>query len=143
MQVQKLESAAADIGKTILPQHLLLVANCLSATGEFVSLNAKGIAQQLEHASVTSPFMQACFSVSYQLIFVLQYVFGSYFLSTYLCAYSGGIWFRLLVLAWLKLLRLEWWIISRGVWMHWHGEIRHPWEVVDTLKLYILARYIL
>lgn len=60
--LNKLESAAADIGKTILPQHLLLVANCLSATGEFVSLNAKGIAQQLEHASVTSPFMQACFS---------------------------------------------------------------------------------
>ncbi|XP_062027309.1 DNA-directed RNA polymerase IV subunit 1 isoform X2 [Rosa rugosa] len=60
--LNKLESATVDIGKTILPQHLLLAADCLSATGEFVSLNAKGIAQQLEHASVTAPFMQACFS---------------------------------------------------------------------------------
>ena len=65
MRVQKLESATKDVGKMILPQHLLLVADCLSATGEFVSLNAKGIGQQLEHASVIAPFMQACFSVSY------------------------------------------------------------------------------
>ncbi|KAL6182113.1 hypothetical protein ACLB2K_043536 [Fragaria x ananassa] len=60
--LNKLESATKDVGKTILPQHLLLVADCLSSTGEFVSLNAKGIGQQLEHASVIAPFMQACFS---------------------------------------------------------------------------------
>ena len=65
MQLQKLEFATIDVGKTILSQHLVFVANSLSATGEFVSLNAKGIGQQLEHASVTAPFMQACFSVSY------------------------------------------------------------------------------
>lgn len=61
---QRLESAISDTGKSILPQHLLLVADSLSATGEFVGLNAKGIAQHRAHASVSSPFMQACFSVS-------------------------------------------------------------------------------
>ncbi|CAB4310234.1 unnamed protein product [Prunus armeniaca] len=38
-----LETAANDIGKDILPQHLILVADCLSATGEFVGLNAKAL----------------------------------------------------------------------------------------------------
>ncbi|KAJ7952384.1 DNA-directed RNA polymerase subunit [Quillaja saponaria] len=57
-----LEFAISDTGKTILPQHLLLVANSLSVTGEFVGLNAKGIARQRECASVTSPFVQACLS---------------------------------------------------------------------------------
>ncbi|GAV79426.1 RNA_pol_Rpb1_2 domain-containing protein/RNA_pol_Rpb1_3 domain-containing protein/RNA_pol_Rpb1_1 domain-containing protein/RNA_pol_Rpb1_4 domain-containing protein/DUF3223 domain-containing protein, partial [Cephalotus follicularis] len=60
--LSNLESAISDVGKTILPEHLLLVANCLSATGDFVSLNSKGLAQQREHASVPSPFMQACFT---------------------------------------------------------------------------------
>lgn len=64
LHVQSLESAISDTGKSILPQHLLLVADSLSATGEFVALNARGIAQQREHASVSSPFMQACLSVS-------------------------------------------------------------------------------
>ncbi|KAF5734840.1 DNA-directed RNA polymerase IV subunit 1 [Tripterygium wilfordii] len=57
-----LECTIADIGKTILSEHLVLVTNCLSTTGEFVSLNAKGLAQQREHASVSSPFVKACFS---------------------------------------------------------------------------------
>lgn len=39
-----------------------LVADCLSCTGEFVSLSAKGMSRQREQASITSPFMQACFS---------------------------------------------------------------------------------
>lgn len=69
-KVQNLETAANDIGKDILPQHLILVADCLSATGEFVGLNAKGIAQQKGHTSVSSPFVQACFSVSTMLIFI-------------------------------------------------------------------------
>nr|XP_023891824.1 DNA-directed RNA polymerase IV subunit 1 isoform X2 [Quercus suber] len=60
--LNSLESAISDTGKSILPQHLLLVADSLSATGEFVALNARGIAQQREHASVSSPFMQACLS---------------------------------------------------------------------------------
>ncbi|KAH7549497.1 hypothetical protein JRO89_XS13G0040800 [Xanthoceras sorbifolium] len=57
-----LESAVSDTGKTILPEHLLLLANSMSYTGEFVGLNAKGIAKQRGNASVSSPFMQACFS---------------------------------------------------------------------------------
>ncbi|XWS61838.1 hypothetical protein CRYUN_Cryun07bG0159800 [Craigia yunnanensis] len=57
-----LKSAISDTGKTILNEHLHLVANCLSATGEFVGLNSKGLKQQREHALVSSPFMQACFS---------------------------------------------------------------------------------
>ncbi|KAB1217169.1 DNA-directed RNA polymerase IV subunit 1 [Morella rubra] len=60
--LNRLRSAISDTGKSTLPQHLLLVADSLSATGEFVSLNAKGIARQREHSSVSSPFMQACFS---------------------------------------------------------------------------------
>lgn len=63
-QIQSLKSAISDIGKTVLPEHLLLVASCLSATGEFVGLNAKGMARQKELTSISSPFMQGCFSVS-------------------------------------------------------------------------------
>lgn len=62
--MQNLDSAISDVGKTILPEHLLLIANCLSATGEFVGLSSRGLAQQRKHASVVSPFTQACFSVS-------------------------------------------------------------------------------
>ncbi|KAM3749151.1 hypothetical protein ACB098_05G160900 [Castanea mollissima] len=60
--LKSLEVAISDVGKSIHPQHLVLVADSLSATGEFVGLNARGIARQREHASVSSPFMQACFS---------------------------------------------------------------------------------
>lgn len=60
--VKNLKSAISDIGKTILPEHLLLFANHLSSTGEFVGLNAKGMANQKEQTSVSSPLMQACFS---------------------------------------------------------------------------------
>ncbi|KAL2516997.1 DNA-directed RNA polymerase IV subunit 1 [Abeliophyllum distichum] len=56
-----LNSAICDTGKTILPEHLVVTANCLSATGEFVALNAKGLAQQRKETSVSSPFSQACF----------------------------------------------------------------------------------
>lgn len=57
-----LKSATSDIGKTVLTKHMRLVADCLSCTGEFVSLSAKGMSRQREQASITSPFMQACFS---------------------------------------------------------------------------------
>ncbi|XP_054824584.1 DNA-directed RNA polymerase IV subunit 1 isoform X2 [Prosopis cineraria] len=57
-----LESAISDTGKIILPKHLLLVADSLSVSGEFVGLNPKGMARQRQHASVSSPFVQACFS---------------------------------------------------------------------------------
>lgn len=73
--LQNLESAISDIGKTILPEHLVLVADFLSVTGEFVGLNAKGIAKHKEHASVSSPFMQACFSVSSHIYYSHIYFF--------------------------------------------------------------------
>ncbi|PON67609.1 DNA-directed RNA pol I, largest subunit [Trema orientale] len=60
--LNNLESAVSDVGKTILPEHLLLVANSLSVTGNFVGLTPKGLARQKECASVASPFTQACFS---------------------------------------------------------------------------------
>lgn len=60
--LNNLKSAISDTGKSIQHKHLLLVANCLSASGEFVGLNSKGLARLREHASVKSPFMQACFS---------------------------------------------------------------------------------
>ncbi|CAA2957319.1 DNA-directed RNA polymerase IV subunit 1 isoform X1 [Olea europaea subsp. europaea] len=59
--VDSLNSAICDTGKTILPEHLIVTANCLSATGEFVALNAKGLAEQRKETSVSSPFSQACF----------------------------------------------------------------------------------
>ncbi|KAK7252639.1 hypothetical protein RIF29_36728 [Crotalaria pallida] len=60
--LHSLAYATSDTGKTILPKHLRLVANSLSASGEFVGLNAKGMARQRQHASIASPFVQACFS---------------------------------------------------------------------------------
>ncbi|XP_038905038.1 DNA-directed RNA polymerase IV subunit 1 isoform X1 [Benincasa hispida] len=60
--LNSLVSATLDIGKTIRLEHLLLIANSLSATGEFVGLNVKGLSHQREHALVKTPFMQACFS---------------------------------------------------------------------------------
>ncbi|XP_057524098.1 DNA-directed RNA polymerase IV subunit 1 [Amaranthus tricolor] len=59
--LENLKSSVTDIGKTILPEHLILVANSLSVTGEFVGLSSKGIARQKAHVSVSSPFMLACF----------------------------------------------------------------------------------
>lgn len=67
-QMQTLTSAISDIGKPTLPEHLLLTADCLSATGEFVALNVKGLAEQRKRTSVSSPFMQACFAV--RLVFM-------------------------------------------------------------------------
>ncbi|KAF3672721.1 putative cucumisin-like [Capsicum annuum] len=58
----KLHSAVSETGKKILPEHLLLVADCLTATGEFAPLSAKGLSMQRKAAGVVSPFMQACFS---------------------------------------------------------------------------------
>lgn len=60
--LSKLESAISDTGKTILPEHLLLVSDCLSSTGEYVALSANGLARQRKQTSVSSPFTQACFS---------------------------------------------------------------------------------
>ncbi|KAM7491335.1 hypothetical protein LguiA_034256 [Lonicera macranthoides] len=60
--LSSLKSTISDTGKTILPEHLLLTADCLSFTGEFVALSAKGLSQQRKHTSVSAPFVQACFS---------------------------------------------------------------------------------
>lgn len=65
-EMQDLESAISDTNKNILPEHLLLLANSLSYTGEFVGLNAKGLSKQRGNPSASSPFMQACFSVSFK-----------------------------------------------------------------------------
>lgn len=72
--LQSLKSAVSDIGRNIHLEHLLLVSDSLSVTGEFHGLSAKGIKQQRAHMSISSPFTQACFSVSY---------FSSY--STHFC----------------------------------------------------------
>lgn len=53
----------ADTGKGMLREHLLLVADCLSVTGEFVALNPKGWSKQRQAESTPAPFTQACFSV--------------------------------------------------------------------------------
>ncbi|KAL3833558.1 hypothetical protein ACJIZ3_008294 [Penstemon smallii] len=60
--VQSLDSAISKTGKNILPEHLVITANCLSVTGEFVTLNPKGLGNQRKEANIFSPFMQACFS---------------------------------------------------------------------------------
>ena len=39
--MQSLESAISDTGKSVLLKHLILVADSLSVSGEFVGLNAK------------------------------------------------------------------------------------------------------
>lgn len=60
--VSSLDSAVRETGKSMLSEHLVLTADCLSATGEFVALNGKGISQQRKEFSVACPFSQACFS---------------------------------------------------------------------------------
>ncbi|KAJ4877071.1 DNA-directed RNA polymerase IV subunit 1 [Raphanus sativus] len=57
-----LESAVSDTGKAMLREHLLLVADSLSVTGEFVALNPKGWGRQRQTESTPAPFTQACFS---------------------------------------------------------------------------------
>ncbi|CAM9002666.1 unnamed protein product [Rhodiola kirilowii] len=60
--IKTLNSAVSETGKAILPEHLRLVANSLSHTGEFVGLSATGLAKQREAMQVSTPFVQACFS---------------------------------------------------------------------------------
>ncbi|KAI3925704.1 hypothetical protein MKX01_003263 [Papaver californicum] len=56
---KSLKSVTSDIGKSILEEHLLLIADRLSFTGEFLGLTAKGLVTQ---TSTPSPFNQACFN---------------------------------------------------------------------------------
>ncbi|XP_017236030.1 DNA-directed RNA polymerase IV subunit 1 isoform X1 [Daucus carota subsp. sativus] len=60
--LSKLASALSDTGKAVLPEHSILIADCLSLTGEFVALSASGLARQRKQTAVSSPFTQACFS---------------------------------------------------------------------------------
>ncbi|KAK1261767.1 DNA-directed RNA polymerase D subunit 1 [Acorus gramineus] len=62
LSLKGLKSATSDAGRSIHPRHLLITADCMSVTGEFLGLNAKAIKQQRKQASVSSPFMQSCFS---------------------------------------------------------------------------------
>ncbi|PWA96741.1 nuclear RNA polymerase D1A [Artemisia annua] len=60
--LRTLKSAIEDTGKNIVPEHLALAADCLSATGEFIPINAKGLSMQRSKANISAPFTQACFS---------------------------------------------------------------------------------
>lgn len=94
--MQKLASAISDTGRAVLPEHLYLVADCLSSTGEFVALSANGLARQRKHTSVSSPFMQACFSVSsFQLmhdsLVILLYYYNILYSYTSIGIYLFGL----------------------------------------------------
>ncbi|GJW24480.1 DNA-directed RNA polymerase IV subunit 1 isoform X1 [Tanacetum coccineum] len=60
--LRTLKSAIEDTGKHIVPEHLALAADCLSATGEFIPINAKGLSMQRSKANISAPFTQACFA---------------------------------------------------------------------------------
>ncbi|XP_047946943.1 DNA-directed RNA polymerase IV subunit 1 [Salvia hispanica] len=59
--VTTLHAAIRDTGKSILPEHLFVTANCLSVTGEFAPLNSRGLAHQRKETSTHAPISQACF----------------------------------------------------------------------------------
>lgn len=61
--LQSLKSTISDIGRNIHLEHLLLVSDSLSVTGEFHGLTAKALKQQKAHLSISAPFAEACFSV--------------------------------------------------------------------------------
>lgn len=65
VEMQHLKSATSDVGRTMHQEHLLILADCLSVTGEFHGLNAKGLKYQRDQTSISTPFSQACFSVSF------------------------------------------------------------------------------
>ncbi|CAA6656289.1 unnamed protein product [Spirodela intermedia] len=60
--VANLKIATVKIGKRIHMEHLHLVADCLSATGEFYALTARGLKLQRDPLSLSTPFMQGFFS---------------------------------------------------------------------------------
>ncbi|XP_019194746.1 PREDICTED: DNA-directed RNA polymerase IV subunit 1-like [Ipomoea nil] len=55
-----LSSTISEIGKKIVPEHLVLTADYLSSTGEFIALNSKGLADQRKANGLYAPFSQAC-----------------------------------------------------------------------------------
>ncbi|KAM0906937.1 hypothetical protein ACQ4PT_016468 [Festuca glaucescens] len=60
--VESLRSKTDDIGKNIRREHLLVVADSLSVSGQFHGLSSQGLKQQRTRLSVSSPFSEACFS---------------------------------------------------------------------------------
>uniref|UniRef100_A0A0D9W8E5 DNA-directed RNA polymerase n=1 Tax=Leersia perrieri TaxID=77586 RepID=A0A0D9W8E5_9ORYZ len=59
---KSLRSTTDAIGKNIRQQHLLVVADCLSVSGQFHGLSSQGLKQQRTWLSISSPFSEACFS---------------------------------------------------------------------------------
>ncbi|KAL5213609.1 hypothetical protein ABZP36_002761 [Zizania latifolia] len=60
--VESLRSTTDDIGRNIRREHLLVVADCLSVSGQFHGLSSQGLKQQRAWLSISSPFSEACFS---------------------------------------------------------------------------------
>ncbi|XP_078447959.1 nuclear RNA polymerase D1A isoform X3 [Wolffia australiana] len=60
--VRDLKAATVKIGKQIQDEHLHLVADSLSATGEFHSLTGRGLKLQREQQSINSPLLHGFFS---------------------------------------------------------------------------------
>lgn len=60
--VESLRSTTDDIGRNIRREHLLVVADCLSVSGQFHGLSCQGLKQQRTRLSISSPFSEACFS---------------------------------------------------------------------------------
>jgi DNA-directed RNA polymerase-4 subunit 1 len=62
--LQSLKSATTDIGRNIRREHLLVIADSMSVTGQFHAISSHGLKQQRTRLSISSPFSEACFSVS-------------------------------------------------------------------------------
>ncbi|KAJ1272495.1 hypothetical protein BS78_06G206000 [Paspalum vaginatum] len=60
--VESLKSTTADIGRNVRREHLLVVADSMSVTGQFHTLSSQGLKQQRTRLSISSPFSEACFS---------------------------------------------------------------------------------
>ncbi|TVU39364.1 hypothetical protein EJB05_12777 [Eragrostis curvula] len=60
--VQSLKSTTADVGRIIRREHLLIVADSLSASGQLHGLSSQALKKQRNRLSVSSPFSEACFS---------------------------------------------------------------------------------
>ncbi|XP_015696685.1 DNA-directed RNA polymerase IV subunit 1-like [Oryza brachyantha] len=60
--VESLRSTTDAIGRNIRRQHLLVVADCLSVSGQFHGLTSQGLKHQRTSLSISSPFSEACFS---------------------------------------------------------------------------------
>ncbi|XP_020084500.1 DNA-directed RNA polymerase IV subunit 1 isoform X1 [Ananas comosus] len=60
--LKSLKSATSGIGRHIHQEQLVTVADCFSVTGEFHGLSTKGLKQQRNRLSISSPFSHACFS---------------------------------------------------------------------------------